>query len=247
MDLSSPPTHLLGLFGKVYIPYVNGTESATIADTRTNNIVLLMERPASSMVGKRKSRIMTTRGILRVTTILSLMIGKTISLDMKDPSLTRRQLGGGGFLLLVTVQPDPAWAARGAAELDLEFYVRDLIGGNRREGTIPASGMPTAGPPRKLSGRLLPILLMDQEVCTANCAPCRALMELVQRRTGQESVVIAHDIAQRVQDWRDRSSRSFRIRTPWVDVLCVVENRRRPSSRVSRPRRICTTNRSLHL
>ena len=122
-----------------------------------------------------------------------------------------------GFFLL-TVHPDPALAARGAAELDLEFYLRDLVGGNKREGTIQASGIPTPGPPRTLSGRLLPILL-DQE-CTSHCAPGRALlMELVQqRRTDHAGVVVEQqEIETRVQDWRDRARRSFKIRAPWME------------------------------
>jgi hypothetical protein len=118
----------------------------------------------------------------------------------------------GGSLAL---NPNPASAARGAAELDFEFYVRDLIGGNKKEGNIQASAVLTVGPPRTLSGRLLPVLL--DEKCSPNCAPSRALIEQVQQRTGLDPSIIAQDVERRVQDLRERSSRSFRIRAPWVD------------------------------
>ena len=39
----------------------------------------------------------------------------------------------------------PAYAAKGAAEYDLEYYMRDLFMGNNKEGNLPVS---TAPPPQ---------------------------------------------------------------------------------------------------
>lgn len=132
-------------------------------------------------------------------------------------SMTRRRLLEGSLLIGGTFGANaaPASAARGAAELDFEFYMRDLIGGNRKEGNIQASAPPAVAPSRTLNGKLLPMLL--DETCSVNCIPCQVLVQQIQQRTGQDSKAIALEVEKRVQDLRERSSRSFRSRTPWQD------------------------------
>lgn len=136
--------------------------------------------------------------------------------DSNKPIERRRLIESSALVgVFLLVKPDSASAARGAAELDFEFYMRDLMGGNKREGTVQASVLPAMAPPRKLDGKLLPLLLDEQ--CSPNCIPCQALIEQIQGRTSKDANAIAQDIQQRVQVLRERSSRSFRIRAPWVD------------------------------
>jgi hypothetical protein len=148
-------------------------------------------------------------------TLVSMVRGGGCLLEGRP--LSRRQLVQTSILVggSLAVKPDPATAARGAAELDFEFYVRDLVGGNKKEGNIQASAVFTMRPPRTLSGGLLPMLL--DERCSPSCIPCQALIEQVQLRTGQDYNVIAQDIEKKVQDLRERSSRSFRMRAPWLE------------------------------
>jgi len=182
------------------------------------------------------------RSCLPILTVFLSVIGRAscLFLPLKEDrsslmGMTRRQqlvetrrrfVVVGGFVVFLattTGHPDPASAARGAAELDMEFYMRDILGGNKKGGTIHASVIPTAGPPRTLSGRLLPFLLDPNG--TSQCAPGRALRELLfvqqQRRSpataGAIGILLEQEIETRVQDWRDRSRRSFRIRAPWVE------------------------------
>merc|ERR1712003_575565 len=98
--------------------------------------------------------------------------------------LSRRQLifsGVSATIAAVFLPIDAANAARakGAAELDLEFYVRDLISGNKKEGSIsPSKNGPPVPPPRKLTGNVIPMLLNNE--CNADCIPVQALIEQIQ-------------------------------------------------------------------
>jgi hypothetical protein len=126
-------------------------------------------------------------------------------------------IGTIGGLFLLPAQP--ARAARGAAELDLEFYMRDLVGGNKREGNILPSNAPPVPPPRTLNGPLIPLLL-DRD-CSVNCLPVQALIEQVQQRhhqdrAGDDPLAIANDIRRRVETIRERTRRSFASKAPWM-------------------------------
>ena len=138
-----------------------------------------------------------------------------VTLCLSQTPMTRRQLVENSVLIggVLVVGPSPSLAVKGAAELDFEFYMRDLVGGNRKEGSIQASAPPLLSPPRTLTGKLLPILLDD--MCSRNCVPCQALIQQIEQRTGQDPNSIAIDIERRIQDLREKSSRSFRMRAPW--------------------------------
>ena len=113
-------------------------------------------------------------------------------------------------------KPASAATAKGAAELDFEFYLRDLKGGNKRGGTIEPSTPPIVSPPRNLQGPLLPLLLNDD--CSPACIPVQALIQQIQQsRPGGDERTIAQDIQNRVQSLRERSTRSFFARTPWKE------------------------------
>jgi hypothetical protein len=120
------------------------------------------------------------------------------------------RIGGTAFSLL----PQPAFAAQGAAELDFEFYMRDLFGGNKKEGNIQASASRVILPPRRLEGPLLPLLLDDK--CSPACIPTQALIQQIKQRDGGgDERVIAEDIQSIVQLYRDKTARSFSSRAPW--------------------------------
>lgn len=113
-----------------------------------------------------------------------------------------------------TTAASPANAARGAAELDLEFYLRDAFGGNLKQGTVGASAPPPLPPPRSLQEPLLSLLLNDE--CSLSCIPCKALAQQLQK--GNKSPVdrIEADIQRRVAYYRDGpASRSFGKRAMW--------------------------------
>ena len=139
---------------------------------------------------------------------------------MQEPSgVSRRNMflqGGTALTSTWFLPPIPsANAARGAAELDLEFYMRDLMGGNKKEGTIQASRSPSLPPPRVLQGPLLPFLLDDD--CSINCIPTQALVQQIKTRNGEGSdSSIARDIQERVTSYRSKASRSFYARAPWT-------------------------------
>lgn len=80
-----------------------------------------------------------------------------------------------GFSAMVSLgAPKPAFAAKGAAEYDLEYYLRDIVKGNKKEGSQSASIPPPTMPPRTLtstptSGLFLSFLL-DKD-CSDRCVP----------------------------------------------------------------------------
>jgi hypothetical protein len=125
-------------------------------------------------------------------------------------------VGTMGSLVVWPIQP--AVAARGAAELDLEFYMRDLVGGNKREGSILPSNAPPIAPSRTLAGPLI-ALLLDKD-CSPSCVPVQALIEQIQQRPRQDGskvdrVAVANDIQRRVETIREKTKRSFASKAPW--------------------------------
>mmetsp|Transcript_22914 Transcript_22914/g.32064 ORF Transcript_22914/g.32064 Transcript_22914/m.32064 type:complete len:362 (+) Transcript_22914:154-1239(+) len=117
-----------------------------------------------------------------------------------------------GFLSIgtsiVCFAPQQANAARGAAELDFEYYMRDLVGGNKREGNVQASAPPPAAAPRIIEQPLLSLLLNDG--CTPACVPARVLKSTIGDNSVTSSV-----ISDRMNDYREKSSRSFSAQKKW--------------------------------
>ena len=109
--------------------------------------------------------------------------------------------------------------AKGAAELDFEFYMRDLIGGNKREGTIMPSVAPPVSRPRTLNGPLIPLLL-DKDF-SPSCISVQALVQHIQQRQSNNSNSdennIGKEIQTKAQDLRDKISKSFYSRNPWEE------------------------------
>jgi len=134
-------------------------------------------------------------------------------------SLSRRKLVKSGLELTgasILVFPEAAKAARGAAELDLEYYARDLFGGNRKEGNVLPSTPPTISPPRLLEGSLIPLLLNDE--CSSACLSTLALVQQVKAATpGKNEQAIEKDVQDQVQEYKRRAKASFYAKAPWKD------------------------------
>lgn len=110
------------------------------------------------------------------------------------------------------VASQDALAAKGAAEYDLEYYMRDLIGGNAKEGNVQASKGPPAPPPRTLGGPLLPLLLNDD--CSPSCIPAQALLQ--ETKNTDSSFITS-----KMKDYREKAARSFSARAPWKESSCT--------------------------
>jgi hypothetical protein len=130
--------------------------------------------------------------------------------DSLAASRIRRRFVEGAVLIgsSFSLPNQVAHAAKGAAEYDLEYYMRDLLGGNAREGNVMPSTAPPVAPPRTLNGPLLPLLLNDD--CSSTCVPTQAL--LLQLKNNDESL-----LTKRVKDYREKVSRNFAARAPWKE------------------------------
>lgn len=111
--------------------------------------------------------------------------------------------------------PSPVAAAsntppvKGAAEYDLEYYLRDIFKGNRPEGNLPASNPPALPPPRRLEGDL-PIILLDDTSFDNPLSPSTTLLEL-----SRVSGLSRSDLISRITNVREKAKRGFGNR--WVE------------------------------
>ena len=145
--------------------------------------------------------------LLSVVCMLAIPLAALQLPGHETASRSRRRIFEGAVLTgssWVLLQQD-AVAAKGAAEYDLEYYMRDLFGGNAREGNVLPSKPPPVSPPRTLQGPLLPLLLQDD--CDPTCTPTQALLQQIQGDASR--------ITTRMQDYRAKASRSFAARAPW--------------------------------
>jgi hypothetical protein len=113
----------------------------------------------------------------------------------------------------ITALPLPSIAARGAAELDFEYYARDLFGGNRREGNVDASKAPPVPSPRAIQEPLLSMLLSED----SSCIPKRVLSSMLQTSNTAKSRIEYESLVQdRFFDYRARSAKAFYQRAPYA-------------------------------
>ena len=153
----------------------------------------------------------STLGFLYMALVMSVSMPDAFGLSPSGPEsvdLSRRDVLGNAAGRVVTIgsvwlgSSQKAVAVRGAAELDLEYYVKDLIGGNSKEGTVAPSKPPPVAPPRTLGGPLLPLLLDDN---FATGTPVLALTELMPRSGWSDTAA----------KYRERSRNSFGSRYQW--------------------------------
>jgi hypothetical protein len=173
-----------------------------------------------------------TRGLRQQSRLWGIVLAVSISSCVHGAAAwtaasSRRELIRNGFLFTGNVGlvwfldgNEPAHAARGAAELDLEFYVRDLIGGNKKEGNILPSAMPGLPPPRTLKEPLVSWLLNNE--CSSDCLSTAILIQQVQEyrtRIGNRDTAkstIESEIQQSMTTIREKARRSFYAKAPWM-------------------------------
>lgn len=105
------------------------------------------------------------------------------------------------------LSPKPAHAARGAAELDLEYYARDIFGGNKKEGNVQASKPPPMPPPRTIKEPLLSWLLSED----TSCVPKQVLLSMI----SSNSKSFRDSVQERVSTYRSKASRAFFAHASW--------------------------------
>eukprot|EP01082_Thalassiosira_pseudonana_P014602 g13100.t1 g13100 contig70:2000-3376(-) len=108
--------------------------------------------------------------------------------------------------------PSYANAAKGAAEYDLEYYLRDVFMGNNKEGNLPPSNAPPLPPPRTLQGPLLPLLL-DDELQTS--IPIQELSKITNTPPST--------LSEQIKAVRSKVQPAFSARYPWKDELVSDE------------------------
>lgn len=118
-----------------------------------------------------------------------------------------------GFSMAAAIgaaSPLPANAVKGAAEYDLEYYLRDIFLGNKPEGNVPASSTTSIPPrlPRTLRGAFIANLIDDE---LSSCIPLQELSKL----TRIPIPSLSHD----VQTLRDKVQSAFRVSHPWNEEL----------------------------
>ena len=98
----------------------------------------------------------------------------------------------------------PAYAAKGAAEYDLEYYMRDLFMGNNKEGNLPVSTAPPPHTPRTIKEPLLSLLLDDE------LQSCIAIQELA-----KISNIPIDTIAEQTKAVRSKVQSAFKVSHPY--------------------------------
>lgn len=152
---------------------------------------------------------------MKVCTILSFVLSSINAL-----AVSRRQLVRDGVLLTtgsVIAIPRSVEAARGAAELDMEFYLRDLFGGNKKEGNVEPTQGPKLPPPRRITDPLRNLLINND--CNVDCLTSLALVEVAFLASPpgppEDPRRIEIDIERSIKDYRQKSKKSFYSRAPW--------------------------------
>ena len=128
---------------------------------------------------------------------------------MEEESRFHRRLflSHSSILIASLLSIDEADAAQGAAEYDAEYYVRNLFNGNRGK---PAQSI-RAGPPiRDARTMKVPAFLLD-ETCSAQC--------IVGNELSRYSDKSATVISQLVDNYREKSSRAFQVKSPWKEKV----------------------------
>ena len=123
---------------------------------------------------------------------------------IKLPIHRRSLISGVGINIAcwqVACPPSPA--VQGAAEYDIEYMIRDILGGNPKEGIVKPSSAPAVSPPRTLQGPLLDVLLDDP---LSSSAPILSLQGTLQ----------SVNLQSKVRYYRMKTSQSFSSRYQWL-------------------------------
>jgi len=134
--------------------------------------------------------------------------------DNDDANNNRRRIFLSSMLTTSTTilvgSSSPAYAAKGAAEYDLEYYMRDLFMGNNKEGNLPVSNGPPPHPPRTIKEPLLSLLLDDE------LQSCIAIQELA-----KISKIPIDTIAEQTKAVRLKVQNAFKASHPYrIESVC---------------------------
>lgn len=123
--------------------------------------------------------------------------------------------------------PQNALAAKGAAEYDLEFYLRDLVKGNNNPGgNITPSAPPPKAKSRTLTSPLISLLMDDFSVSTNlsySSIPAKRLLQILQQSQqpqmdmdmdAKEAVTTLTTL---VTKFLSASKRGFYSKAPWIN------------------------------
>jgi hypothetical protein len=178
---------------------------------KTHSSLITPTNTPSSSIFHRKAHVFAMmqqrRTLLLQTLVLLFSPGVALQSPSRRNFLERTVLTGGASLSSLLFLPDPANAVQGAAEYDLEYYMRDLLRGNPKQGTKAVSSAPPAPAPRVLKGPLLPLLLNDG--CSTSCVPSKVLADLVPNQ--------AATLFEKVEFIRNGASRPFQSKAPWKE------------------------------
>lgn len=113
----------------------------------------------------------------------------------------------------------PAYAARGAAELDLEYYWKNLVGGSATAQR--ASPLPAVAPPRTLKEPFTSTILNRNG--SNECLTTQALLQVLQQtsrsnsnqKPQQQKDTLDQAIMDTLDSYRKAAERAFYARTPW--------------------------------
>jgi hypothetical protein len=125
-------------------------------------------------------------------------------------SFLHSALSVGSFISTTTASPYRANAAKGAAEYDLEYYLRDIFMGNKPEGNLPASSSASSSIPsrlpRTLRGSFLVNNLLDDEL--ESCIPLQELFKIT-------TTTPISSLVQDITTLRGKVQSAFQASHPW--------------------------------
>jgi hypothetical protein len=185
---------------------------------------LIVHSPQPSLFQLQKPRhnnyenaVMMMLRVVVIALLVSAGVVRSLSLSRRQALHSGVAVSSAGLLL----GAEPAQAARGAAELDLEYYLRDLMGGNVRQGSVEASTPLAVPSPRVVKDPLRTALLTED--FGAVSVPVQTLVEQLVRQQRQQqpqgSAAVADVVLREIQvestQLRDKVARSFAARAPW--------------------------------
>ncbi len=104
---------------------------------------------------------------------------------------------------------------KGAAEYDFEYYMRTLITGNKKEGSIQPSQPPPTPPPRHMSSFIRYIV---NESFDESCITVSQLSQLLKNSsTTTTTSVSSLDISNKILSFRNKVANVYKIKQPWEE------------------------------
>lgn len=162
--------------------------------------------------------------------------------DSRSSTRSRRFILTNSFVTMLTATTtnnNKANAAQGAAEYDFEYYMRDLIYGNKKEGNLPVSQAPPLEKPRTLKDPLLSlfiedfILYDDDDTTTAvdsknnkKMKECKSIpilllaKSIVEKSNNEKTMDMAiAEVRSKVASYANKNTRNaFYNRAPWENA-----------------------------